>query len=1151
MKKKRDIRGVSLIELMVTLAIAGIVTAAIYEIYISIQRQGVAQEEIAEMQQAVRIATDQITKELRLAGYNGKNGEAPIVGIVGSTNIDQITLDKNNTSEWVKIRGDFDESNDGVYEEVRYTIDANSMLRRCFWKSSNAGTPCEWEDFVPNIKNIVFSFYNDQNGSVAISVDPNGADPSSDVVSSPVRRVSFNLTGMTKEHPLTSPIYKLWSAGYKTASLTSDAVLRNFGAAASDITAPACPTGISVIVTGNCGELQVTWSWADKNPPEGDLAGFLIYYQASNGMDTGSMTVSDPNARSAFLTNRINDVSVSYSVDVRAYDRYFNRNDTCDPLPYPTGTPTNSGAAPNPPDSFKATPGQNEVKLTWNPLDTSITNNRDVKGFRLYRGTTADFVPSSTNIIACEKIKDGEPAVTGCTNNVLSAANAETGWSDVTSYTDSTAVNCNKYYYIIRSVDQCLTEGSNSQVVSATPPDNDKKPNTPVITSLVAGDDTSSIIVDWTLAYDPADTTYAPPDKFKVFYKMTIDSTWTQWGADITNTLTGGPQTLTGMATLNGLLTNTSYDIKISAFDVKVLSPLCEIESAVTASNTGTISTAACAPKISWGTRGGHFIFPGITTTGTALANNSKVGTEPDTVANSRFLTWIVDPLDCTPDSSNYDRQGFDYNNPPTYNPPSVSPNARVEFFINSSGSSTDIGADTAYNDPTITQHVDTAPRASDNYYHWPTYPLNNAHIDTSRLCNGLKDFTIRAVDGEQYTAENTVILEIKNGGIEHNSSVATISNITTPNDYHNQVVFGLKNSSTVKDLRIKKMTFTWDDPFVGNTFVNLKKIEVFNSSNVLIGLFEDTLVPIDTTSGTEVSLTTIPTINTSSTATIKLTFTKPDGSAPIETDMRGKTLTLDSVAFEDNTDPGFTCSATSLATLSTSSDPVAGGVKQNKPAVDTTAKTTTGIQVASGTGVEVSLPVTDATASVASVSIQYAAVTSSSTTAPTRPSSLTEIGNYPNLVAMTFDSISGLWKGTIPSNNDLRVWYFIEAVDSIGNADISPDTGAYTYAQCGTTPPTAAFSGATPANGSNVNNIVTIEVTVSSTSGISNVFLFTDPNDPVNQLIIQPPVAMVEVSSSVWKGSYNATAGNLKHLLKVTATNNCGIQTTISRTFN
>ncbi len=1145
MKEMMDKKGFTLVELLVTLAIAGIVTAAIYEIYLSIQKQEVAQEEIADMQQGIRIATDQITKELRLAGYNGN---APIVGIVGSDNTNSITLDKNNTAKWVKLRGDFDGSNDGVYEEIKYTVDANSMLRRCSWKSSDVGTPCLWEDFVPNIQAVVFSFYNDQNSAISVSVDPNAADPSDDVATSLVRRVSFNVTGTTKQHAPDTPVGKLWANSpssasttkYKTAQLASDAVLRNFGSTASDTTAPNCPTNINVIATGNCGELQVTWDWSDKNPPEGDLAGFLVYYQAANGMDTGSMTVSDPSARSAFLTNRL--TGVSYSIDVRAYDRYFNKNTTCDPLPYPTATPTNSLGAPNPPDNFQATPGNNQVKLTWNPIDTTIANNRDVKGYRIYRGTTADFTPSSTNMIACEKLKTTDDAVPGCTNNVLSTADAEAGWSETTSFTDSTAANCNKYYYIIRSIDTCLTESANSTVISATPPDNDKKPNTPVITSLVAGDDTSSIIVNWTLVYDQSDTTHSAPSLFRVFYKRSADSAWNQWGADIPIDITN-PSTLSGIATLNGLLTNTQYDIKISAFDSTAN---CSNESDVTASNTGTISTAACAPKITWSGRGGHFIFPGITTTGQPLANFSQVGTDPGTVANSRFLTWLVDPLDCTPDSSNYDRQGFDYSNPPDYT--TLSP-AQVEFYINNEGSSTDTAANIPYNYTGVTQFVDSAPRSDDGYYHWPVYPLNPVHIDTTRLCDGTKDFTIRAVDGETYTAENTIILEIKNGGIVQNSSQATITNITTPNDYHNQVIFGLRNSSTVRNLRIKKMAFSWNDPILGNPFVNLKKIEVFNSSNILIGLFDDTVSPVDTTTGTEVTLTTIPELNTGSTAAVNLTFTRPDGSVPSTADMRGKGITIDSVTFEDSIETSLSCTPTNLATLTTSSDPVAGGVQQDKPTAGTAAQTTVGLTVAANLSVGVSLPVTDSTASVTSARIQYAVVTNSSTTAPTRPSSLTDLGNYPNLVTMTFDSFSGLWKGTIPSNNDSRVWYFIEAVDSIGNSDISPDTGAYTYAQCGTTTPTVVFnSPPTPADNSNVNNLVTIEVTASSTAGISSVVLFTDP---ASSALIIPATTMVEVSAGVWRGSYDATAGNLHHLLKVTATDKCGNQQTISRTYN
>lgn len=1141
MNKRKDIQGVTLIEILVTLVIAGIVMAAIWEIYLSMQKQGLAQDEITEMQQNVRIATDQITKEFRLAGYSGAGG---IIGIVGSNSINPIILDKDNTNKWVILRADFDESVAGI-EAVGYKVSANSVLRRCYKTAIDTAVinPCQeadFEDFVPNITSLRFDFYNNQNAAVAVN---------DTVASSPVRRVSVAITAMTKQYDPSTPIGKLWSSSpnpasptkYKTAQLTSDAVLRNFGTTATDTQAPVCPTDIAVTATGNCQELQVTWSWAGTDT---DLGGFLVYYQASNGLDTGTLAVPDPNARSVFLQKRQN--GVSYSVDVRAYDRYFNRNPTCDPLPYPTATPSNSGGAPNPPVNFQATPGNNQVTLSWNPIDTSIASNRDVKGYRLYRGTTSDFTPSSSNIIACERLKSGDAAVAGCINNLLSTADAEAGWSSVTSFVDATAANCTKYYYKIRSVDLCLLESSDSTTVNATPPDNDKAPNTPVITSLVAGDDTSSIIVSWALAYDPNDTTHSPPKIFRVFYKVTGTLTWAQWGADIPITLTGGVQTLTGSATLTGLSINTSYDIKISVFDDLV--SMCGNESF----DTSFISTAACAPKITWGTRGGHFIFPGITTTGQPLANFTPVGIGSGTVANSRFLTWIVDPLDCQPDSSNYDRLGFDY----IYPSSTLSPNARVEFYINDLGSLVNTAANIPYNFTGITQFVDPTPRSGDGYYHWPVYPLTNNHIDTTRLCNGFKEFKIRAVDGEAYTAENSVILEIRNGGIENNSLQPGITNITTPDDFHNQVIFGLKNSSTVKDLRITKMQLIWDNfPAV----VFLKKIEVGS-----LVVFEDTVTPIDTASGTEVTLTTVPTILIGSTATVKVTFTMSDGSVPSGSDMRGRFILLSSISFQDNIDPGFNCSSLFPTLFVTSLEPMIGTVLQDKPAPGTTALTTPdpNLIVAANTPVTVSLPVTDLSASVTSVNLQFAVATSSSSAAPTRPSNLTDLGNYPNLVTMTFDAVSGLWKGTIPANNNSRVWYFIEAQDSTGNLDISPNTGAYTYAQCGTTPPTLSFldsntspTGPTPLPGSNINNIVTVEVSASSITGIGSVVLFTNPDDalkiPANAPINFSRVSQQGVSPEVWRGSYNASAGNLHHTINVKATDTCGNSTTILRTYN
>lgn len=1152
-----DKRGVTLIEILVTLVIAGIAMAAIYEIYLSIQRHGIAQDAISEMQQNVRIATDQITKELRSAGYNPN----PIVGIVGSgcaapdsPSCSTRTLSASYPGNSVTLRGDFD--GDGVFEEATYKVNTSSALVRCY-KVSTDPNPCQDEVFVPNITSVTFNFYDKTNTATDVKTVTTTPPDST------VRRVAVSIKGVTKQYDKDAPVGKLWTASpcadvdpnkrCKTASLTSDAVLRNFGATAADTTAPTCPTNIAVTVTNNCGELQVTWSWADSTPPAGDLAGFLIYYQASNGLDTGTLTVQNPSARSAFLQKR--QTGISYSVDVRAYDRYFNKNTTCDPLPYPTATPENVGA-PSAPTGFQAAPGNNQVTLTWNPIDTSIPTNRDAKGYRLYRGTAPDFVPGTTNMIACERTKSGDPIPTGCPSgkNLLSTPDAETGWSSVTSFTDATALNCTKYYYIIRAVDQCLLEGPNSTVINATPPDNDKKPNTPVITSLVAGDDISTIIVSWTLAYDQADTTHSAPDIFRVFKRLTGPPTgpWEQWGADIPITLTGGVQTLTGSATLTPLLQNTYYDVKVSAFDSAAM---CRNESP---STPGTITTAACGPLITWGNRGGHFIspgIPGITPTGSPLANFSKVGTEPDTVANSRYITWKVDPLDCTDTSNNYDRNGFDYDNPPLYTPGNVKPlpnTPKVEFYINVGGSSTNTPAHDIYKDSIITfpTNVDLAARSDDGYYHWPVYPYQSGHIDTTKFCDGQKDFKIRAVDGETYSAENTIILEIKNGGIVHNSSQATITNITTPDDFHNQVIFSLRNSSTVKDLRITKMKPSWN-----NTLVNLKKIEVFDINNILIGLFEDTVLPIDTISGTEVTLTQIPNIPVGSTATVKVTFTKDDGTVPSTADMRGKTVTLDSVSVQDNADPlFFNCTATALASLATSSAPIIGPVVQDQPSPNTPAKTSPdpSIKVAANTPVKVSLPTAPIPPALTSTRIRYGVDTLGSSTAPPRPSSLAGSSLfYANLVTMVFDSITGLWNGTIPANNNARIWYFIEAVEVTANFDISPEQGAYTYAQCGITPPTVSPISSNPV-GPNVNGNVDVEVTASSVSGIQTVILFADPSCVGCSLGV-PPTPMGETlpGSGVWRGSYNAGAGSDHHILQVKVTDNCGNVTTVSKSFN
>jgi type IV pilus assembly protein PilW len=62
--------GFTLVELMVALALSGIVMAAIYTAFLSQQRTYLAQEQVSAMQQNIRAGLGMMTREIRMAGYD-------------------------------------------------------------------------------------------------------------------------------------------------------------------------------------------------------------------------------------------------------------------------------------------------------------------------------------------------------------------------------------------------------------------------------------------------------------------------------------------------------------------------------------------------------------------------------------------------------------------------------------------------------------------------------------------------------------------------------------------------------------------------------------------------------------------------------------------------------------------------------------------------------------------------------------------------------------------------------------------------------------------------------------------------------------------------------------------------------------------------
>ncbi len=86
----KNSKAVTLIELLIALVISAILIAGIYRVYISQQRSYASQEQIADMQQNVRVAINRMLREIRMAGFGGKNentgGNNDIINVFGNVN---------------------------------------------------------------------------------------------------------------------------------------------------------------------------------------------------------------------------------------------------------------------------------------------------------------------------------------------------------------------------------------------------------------------------------------------------------------------------------------------------------------------------------------------------------------------------------------------------------------------------------------------------------------------------------------------------------------------------------------------------------------------------------------------------------------------------------------------------------------------------------------------------------------------------------------------------------------------------------------------------------------------------------------------------------------------------------------------------------
>lgn len=90
LKKTRGQQGTSFLEVMIALLIMGIVTTAIFQLYVTQHKNYITQDDITNIQQNARASIDELSRHIRMAGYDIPLGLPSITA--ANTNPDTITI---------------------------------------------------------------------------------------------------------------------------------------------------------------------------------------------------------------------------------------------------------------------------------------------------------------------------------------------------------------------------------------------------------------------------------------------------------------------------------------------------------------------------------------------------------------------------------------------------------------------------------------------------------------------------------------------------------------------------------------------------------------------------------------------------------------------------------------------------------------------------------------------------------------------------------------------------------------------------------------------------------------------------------------------------------------------------------------------------